>query len=318
MTTELPNPSLLTSRFEAALVYAAHVHGGQTRKKTTIPYISHLLGVASLVLELEGTDEDMAIAALLHDAVEDQGGEERLADIRARFGDRVAAIVRSCGDSETSSRADKKPWLERKRCYLEHLRTMPDNLGALTVSAADKLHNARAILSDYRQHGERLWSRFNAGRDDQLWYYRSLVDVFRDRGVPLAGELGRVVAEIHRLAGAANGTGRAWQRHEEAGGVLLHDGKVLLRRTGTGHVIFPKGHIEPNETLEAAAEREVEEETGIQATAGRYLGMVSYTREDDYYEVHLFAMKLIAETAKWAEHNDADAFLYSYEEVASA
>src|SRR6266545_3192176 len=109
MTDPLPDPSLLAARFEAALIYALHVHGGQTRKKTSNPYISHLLSVAGLVLEQEGADEDLAIAALLHDAVEDQGGKERLADIRSRFGDRAAAIVRSCGNSETSSRAEKEP-----------------------------------------------------------------------------------------------------------------------------------------------------------------------------------------------------------------
>jgi HD domain-containing protein len=243
MITELPSPSLLTSRFEAALVYAVHVHGGQTRKGTSIPYISHLLSVAGLVLEQEGTDEDMAIAALLHDAVEDQGGKERLADIRARFGDRVAVIVRLCGDSETRTGTEKAPWIERKRRYLEHLRVMSDKMGALTVSAADKLHNARAILSDYRQHGERLWSRFNAKRNNQLWYYRSLVDVFRDRGVSLAGELGRVVAEIHRLAGAAQGIGRARRRNEDAGNVLLDDRKVPRRRTGRASSSSPRAML---------------------------------------------------------------------------
>jgi (p)ppGpp synthase/HD superfamily hydrolase len=201
-TNSLPDPTFLTSRFEAAVIYALHVHGGQTRKGTSIPYVSHLLSVAGLVLEQKGADEDLAIAALLHDAVEDQGGTERLADIRGRFGDRVAAIVKSCGDSETSSRAEKKPWRARKECYLDHLRIQPDE-GALLVSAADKLHNARAILADYRTHGEQLWSRFNSGRDDQLWYHRSLVEIFQQRRVPLAEELGRVVGELQRLAGAA-------------------------------------------------------------------------------------------------------------------
>ncbi len=189
-----------------------------------------------MVLEQEGADEDLAIAALLHDAVEDQGGKERLADIRSRFGDRAAAIVRSCGKSETSSRAEKEPWPVRKDRYLDHLRTASDE-GALTVSAADKLHNARAILADYRTLGEQLWSRFNAGRDDLLWYYRSLADIFGERRVPLAEEVGQAVAELHRLAGSANGSGTPWRRHEEAGGVLICDGEVLLRKTGTGHYL---------------------------------------------------------------------------------
>jgi 8-oxo-dGTP pyrophosphatase MutT (NUDIX family) len=312
MTDPLPEPSPLTARFEAAVIYALHVHGGQTRKTTSIPYISHLLSVAGLVLEQDGADEELAIAALLHDAVEDQGGEERLADIRGRFGDRVAAIVRSCSDSETSNRAEKDPWRVRKARYLDHLRTTPDK-GALGVSAADKLHNARAILADYRTHGEELWSRFNAGRDDLLWYYRSLVDIFGERRVPLAEELGRVVAELHRLAGAANGSGTPWRRHDEAGGVLVRDGEVLLRKTGTGHYIFPKGHVEPNETLEQAAEREVEEETGIRASAGRHVGTVSYTRADDYYEVHLFAMKYAGKAGELATQHSAAAVLLPLE-----
>ncbi len=307
MTHALPNPTLLASKFEAALIYALHVHGGQTRKGSSIPYMAHLLGVAGLVLEQEGVDEDLAVAALLHDAAEDQGGTDRLADIRGRFGDRVAAIVRSCGDSEVSDRAAKEPWRVRKERYLAHLRATSDE-SALMVSAADKLHNARAILADYRTHGEQLWSRFNTSRDNQLWHYRALVDVFRDRSVPLAGELGRVVADIHRLAGAANGTGVAWRRHEQAGGVVLHEGTVLIRRTPTGHSIFPKGHIEANETLEAAAEREVAEETGVCASAGRHVGMVSYTLADSYYEVHLFAMTQIGRSESWAAHRDVDAF----------
>lgn len=315
MNDHIPEPAPLTSRFEEAITYAVHVHRGQTRKKTRIPYVSHLLTVAALVLEQEGADEDLAIAALLHDAVEDQGGGERLADIRTRFGDRVAGIVRSCSDSEAQNPAEKEPWMDRKKKYLDHLRSMPDHADALTVSAADKLHNARAILADYRQHGEDLWRRFNAGRDDELWYYRSLVDIFRDRSVPLAGELGRVVADLHRLAGGTNGTGVAWRRHEEAGGVLIHDGKVLVRRTLTGHYLFPKGHVEPRETLQQTAAREMEEETGILASTGPHAGLITYTTADNYYEVHLFAMKYAGNTESWAAHEDVDAFFFSPEEA---
>ena len=189
--------TLLTRRFDDALLYASHVHGGQKRKATEIPYIAHLLGVASLVLE-DGGDEDEAIAALLHDAGEDQGGAPRVADIRARFGDRVADIVAACSDSDVVDPRKKPPWRNRKRKYLAHLRAYPPDV--LRVSVADKLHNARAILADYRQHGNALWKRFNAGRDDQLWYYRSLVDRFRQmRPGRLTDELARVVGELDRL-----------------------------------------------------------------------------------------------------------------------
>lgn len=184
----------LTSRFDAALVYASQAHRGQKRKGTEIPYVSHLLSVAGIVLE-EGGDEDEAIAALLHDAVEDQGGQARLEDIRRRFGARVATIVEGCTDADTIA---KPAWRERKERYLAHLPSASSSV--LKVSAADKLHNARAILADYRSHGESLWERFNADRDSILWYYRSLVDVFRTRGpASLAAELDRAVSEIEAL-----------------------------------------------------------------------------------------------------------------------
>lgn len=138
----------LTPRFEAALVYASQVHAGQKRKGTEIPYIAHLLSVAGIVLEEDG-DEDEAIAALLHDAVEDQGGQARLEDIGSRFGDRVAEIVEGCTDADT---IPKPEWQERKERHLAHLRGASSSV--LEVSAADKLHNARAILAGYRIHGE--------------------------------------------------------------------------------------------------------------------------------------------------------------------
>lgn len=190
----------LTPRFEAALVHASQVHGGQKRKGTEIPYIAHLLSVAGMVLE-DGGDEDETIAALLHDAVEDQGGKARLEDIRSRFGDRVAAIVEGCSDADT---IPKPPWRERKERYLAHLRGAPPPV--LRVSAADKLHNARAILADYRIQRESLWDRFNADRDSILWYYRSLIDIFRERGpAGLAKELAEVVSEIERLTTSPGG-----------------------------------------------------------------------------------------------------------------
>jgi GTP pyrophosphokinase len=303
---------VLTQRFEDALIFATRLHGTQVRKGTAIPYAAHLLAVASLVLE-DGGDEDETIAALLHDAVEDQGGPATLEAIRARFGERVAGIVQGCTDAETTP---KPPWPERKERYLEHLRQAPREV--LRVSAADKLHNARAILIDYRTLGDALWTRFNAeaGQDNILRYYRALADIFRDRSPgPLAAELGRVVAELHRLAGAPRGDGRSWRRHEEAGSIVLVGDDVLLRKTPANHWIFPKGHVEAGETLEQAAERELDEETGVEATAGPHVGLVTYTLADNYYEVHLFAMKHSGMGSAWAAHRDVDAFLVTPEEA---
>ena len=184
-----------TTRFEEALVYTARLHAGQTRKGGSIPYISHLLAVTGLVLE-QGGDEDEAIAALLHDAVEDQGGRPTLDEIRRRFGDRVAGIVEGCTDAFTTP---KPPWRGRKEAYLAHLPQASASVHL--VSAADKLHNARTILADYRQSGETVWERFNGGRDGTLWYNRALVEALRAGGPsPLVEELERVVAELERLA----------------------------------------------------------------------------------------------------------------------
>jgi (p)ppGpp synthase/HD superfamily hydrolase len=181
----------LSSRFQDALVYATQVHAAQLRKGTPIPYVSHILIVTGIVLE-NGGDEDEAIAALLHDAVEDQGGEARLADIRARFGDRVGDIVLGCSDSTTRP---KPAWEGRKRRYLTHLSTA--SASERLVSAADKLANARAILADYREMGDAVWGRFNASRDQILWYYRELVQAFRHAGTtPLVEEVDRVVSAI--------------------------------------------------------------------------------------------------------------------------
>lgn len=190
----------LSARFRDALVYATQLHARQTRKGTSIPYAGHLLAVAALVVEDGGT-EDEAIAALLHDAVEDQGGLPVLERIRGLFGERIAEIVQGCSDSDVVDPTQKPPWRERKTHYLDHLRHTADR-GLLRVSCADKLSNARAILSDYRQVGEALWARFNpdAGREGELWYYQSLADVFRNRFAgALADELAGVVEEIHRL-----------------------------------------------------------------------------------------------------------------------
>jgi GTP pyrophosphokinase len=182
-------------RFEDALTYAARLHSQQRRKGSGVPYITHLLAVAALVGE-QGGSEDEVIAALLHDAVEDQGGQPRLAEIRARYGDAVAAIVWGCTDADT---VPKPPWRERKERYVAHLDEASPSIRL--VSAADKLHNARSILADLRVLGPDLWDRFTGGREGTLWYYRALADAFlRLSPGPLADELGQTVGEIERLA----------------------------------------------------------------------------------------------------------------------
>jgi (p)ppGpp synthase/HD superfamily hydrolase len=183
-----------TEKFENALEYAARLHRDQRRKGTDIPYITHLLAVASLVGENGGT-EDEVIAALLHDGPEDQGGLPTLEDIRAHFGDEVAEIVDGCTDTYEDP---KPPWRERKERYLAHLAGAPDSVRL--VSSADKLHNARAVLSDYRTVGEDLWSRFNGGKEGTLWYYRAVVDTLQGGG-PIVEELDRVVVELGTLSG---------------------------------------------------------------------------------------------------------------------
>lgn len=175
---------MLTDRFDEALAYASRLHRDQRRKGTSIPYISHLLSVAALVLE-HGGNEDQAIAALLHDAVEDQGGPETLEAIRRRFGDTVAMIVADCTDAWE----ERKPeWRPRKEAYIAKLPGKDPS--SLLVSLADKTHNARAILNDYRQLGDALWDRFNGGKDGTLWYYQTLATVFREAlPCPLSAEL---------------------------------------------------------------------------------------------------------------------------------
>ncbi|HEY4905283.1 MAG TPA: HD domain-containing protein [Candidatus Sulfotelmatobacter sp.] len=162
----------LGPRFLRAFDFAAEKHAGQARKASTIPYIAHLMGVASLVLEAGG-DEDLAIAALLHDVVEDCGGAPMLKEVRRRFGKRVARIVNECTDADSYP---KPPWRKRKEKYLRRLRKA--DAGARLVSAADKLNNVRSILSDYRAIGDSVWLRFNGGREGTLWYYRALLNEF--------------------------------------------------------------------------------------------------------------------------------------------
>ncbi len=186
---------ILSTRFEEALLFTTKLHAGQWRKGTTIPYVAHLLAVTAIVLENGGT-EDEAIAALLHDAIEDQGGDFTRQEIRRRFGDIVVTIVDGCTDSDVYP---KPPWRARKEEYIAHLRSASQSVRL--VAAADKLHNARAVLADYRMLGESLWQRFHGGKVGTLWYYRSVADALRDAGsTPLIDELERVITEIEQLA----------------------------------------------------------------------------------------------------------------------
>ena len=199
---------LLSERFVEALCYAAELHNHQLRKGAATPYVAHLMAVSSLVLE-HGGDETEAIAALLHDSIEDQaehnGGAAALREeIRTRFGETVLAIVEACTDAAT---IPKPPWQERKRRYIRHVIEHPDP-AYHRVSIADKLHNARSMLLDYREHGDAFWQRFNrTDPQSHLWYYRSLVDAFRNADQaprPMIDELDRVVGELEALvAGSA-------------------------------------------------------------------------------------------------------------------
>lgn len=187
---------MLTERYADALQVAWRLHDGQLRKGTSIPYVSHLIAVSGIALE-HGATEDEAIAALLHDAVEDAGGRPTLELIRAQFGDAVAAIVDGCTDAYEEPKPD---WRPRKEAYLAHLAHASPSIRL--VSNADKLHNARSILSDLRVVGPALWSRFTASKEGTLWYYRSLVAAFESHGrSPLVDELDRTVVEIEALAG---------------------------------------------------------------------------------------------------------------------
>ena len=185
---------ILSHRFTQALVYATELHAEQIRKGSKVPYISHLLGVASIALEY-GADEDEAIAALLHDAIEDQGGQTVRAEIRVRFGERVTEIVDGCTETDTTP---KPPWAERKKAYIARISsTLPS---VRLVSAADKLHNIRSILKDYRTQGDVVWDLFKGGKQGTLWYYRSLVATFHEAdSTPIVIELDRLVTELERL-----------------------------------------------------------------------------------------------------------------------
>jgi (p)ppGpp synthase/HD superfamily hydrolase len=178
--------------FESALKYASRLHAKQTRKGSDAPYVSHLLAVAAIVLEHGGTEKE-AIAALLHDAVEDQGGQATLVEIRRRYGKRVAGIVAACSDTD---QLPKPPWRERKEVYVKRLRSEPYSVRL--VVAADKLHNARHLLSSYRVQGEDLWPHFKGGREGTLWYYRAVVDALVAAAEPGENQLRAILDEIER------------------------------------------------------------------------------------------------------------------------
>lgn len=182
---------MLTPRFADAVSFAVRAHGTQTRKGGGIPYVSHLLAVASLVLEAGG-DEDMAIAGLLHDTIEDT--DVTAAEIESAFGPRVARIVEGCTDTDERP---KPPWRPRKERYIAHMASPATGDDVLAVSLADKLHNARSMLGDYRTFGEEVSHRFSAGPTDQLWYYETLTDIFQKRiPGPMTDELRRTVDEL--------------------------------------------------------------------------------------------------------------------------
>ena len=191
-------PEPLSRRFTDAAAWAAELHAGQTRKGTATPYLAHLLGVVALALE-HGADEDEAIAALLHDAPEDQGGRETLAEVERRFGSRVAGIVDGCTDTYQDP---KPPWRERKERHLAHLRTA--DASVRLVMACDKVHNLRAVVRDYRTEGEALWQRFRTrSGPDVIWYYREALAVLGGEGAeerirPLLHDLERELDALER------------------------------------------------------------------------------------------------------------------------
>lgn len=191
-------PPPLGPRLQRAFSYAAKMHAGQSRKGTAVPYLSHLMAVTSLVLEAGG-DEEMAIAALLHDVVEDCGGMPRLREIRRMFGARVARIVEGCTDSFVEPKPD---WIERKRGYLAGVKHADDE--TRLVSASDKLHNVRTILADYRQNGENIWVRFSGKKEGTLWYYRALSNEYRRKPNRITRELDLAVAQLDCEVGCSS------------------------------------------------------------------------------------------------------------------
>ncbi len=212
---------MLSDRYKEAILFAAKLHDKQTRKGTEIAYLTHLMSVSALVME-NGGDEDEAVAALLHDAIEDQsedyesdfhseprhGRDALKRDISLKYGDRVLSIVVGCTDDEdfvkpaASERGTVDVWRARKEAYISHIEAVPD-IAILRVSCADKLHNARTILLDLYEHGEEIWGRFRAGsKDGALWYYSSLAQQFRSRSDSMSDNgLSRLSDELLRTVG---------------------------------------------------------------------------------------------------------------------
>jgi (p)ppGpp synthase/HD superfamily hydrolase len=187
---------MLTDKIAQALALAVEAHDGQRRKGTAIPYIAHPMGVASIALE-HGADEEQAMAALLHDGVED-GGQAYAERIRSQFGNRVADIVAGCTDGVPDARGHKPAWKPRKEAYLAHLRQASEDV--LLVSGSDKLHNARAIVEDLLNIGLAVFDRFSASKAETLWYYESLANIFDERGAPTAKALRETVSTMRRLS----------------------------------------------------------------------------------------------------------------------
>lgn len=219
----------MTERFSDALVYAVSLHRGQLRKGSGCPYISHLLAVVSLVMEAHG-DEDECIAALLHDAIEDQGGSRTGEQIRHHFGNRVAGIVEACSEPKCLGMT----WNARKQVIIR--RVADANPSTLLVISADKLHNVRSLIRDFRARGEQLWEQFNGGRDGTLWYYRAMADAIRAAGgSPLSAELEEAVRILEAEVGpcstspaigghrSAEQTHRSRDRHDRP---VVGDGDV--------------------------------------------------------------------------------------------
>ena len=204
--SDAPEMPRLGDRFAEALAYAARLHARQTRKAKDTPYIAHLLGVASLAID-GGADEDEAIAAVLHDAVEDQGGERTRAEIERRFGERVAFLVVSLSDSltDTSDGSKKEPWQVRKDRYIAHLEGADRSVRLL--AACDKLHNLRELVEDHRRLGDDVWTHFSAGPEKQLWFYRKVVGVLtRDGRGPVFDRLRAALADFERLVEESAGS----------------------------------------------------------------------------------------------------------------
>jgi hypothetical protein len=257
LSTDQPR---LTARFREALIWAAELHEAQRRKGSETPYVGHLLAVAATVIE-HGGDEDQAIAALLHDAIEDQGGDATREEMRSRFGDRVVGIVDACTDTDETP---KPPWRVRKQRYLDHLAEVPDE--ALLISLADKHNNVSAILRDYELVGEKLWERFSGGRDGTLWYYRSLADRYVERGAGwLATEVDRLVGELEeRAALAAPGNGVDAPK-DQAGSGAADWGEVRKERFRTVFLENGGGYGPPGN------------EHGMRAWTDQYEGQVGWS-----------------------------------------